>query len=121
MRESRLSASQLADLDATAYCEIPNHYDDGQPYRIGRKLLEEGDRHLLLGAEIKIDVPVRLIHGQADADVPWQLSVQLADLVLNEDVELLLVKQGDHRLSEAVDLERLEDVLSRLWAQLHDG
>ena len=119
MRESRLSAQQLNDLEETAYCEIPNHYDDGKPYRIGRKLLEEGERHLLLDGEIAINVPVRLIHGQADADVPWQLSLELAERLASPDVELLLVKEGDHRLSEPVDLQRLLDVLARLWAQLH--
>ena len=119
MRESRLSAQQLTDLEETAYCEIPNHYDDGEPYRIGRKLLEEGERHLLLDGEIAINVPVRLIHGQADADVSWQLSLELAERLASPDVELLLVKEGDHRLSEPVDLQRLLDVLARLWAQLH--
>lgn len=121
MRDSRLSSGQLADLDETGYCEIANHYDDGKPYRIGRKLLEEGEQHLLLGAEIAIDVPVRLIHGQADADVPWQLSLQVAELLASQDVELLLVKQGDHRLSEPVDLERMLAVLGNLWVQLSAG
>ena len=82
-------------------------------------MLEEGERHLLLDGEIAINVPVRLIHGQADADVSWQLSLELAERLASPDVELLLVKEGDHRLSEPVDLQRLLDVLARLWAQLH--
>lgn len=61
-------------------------------------------------------LPVRLIHGQRDEDVPWQLSLALAERLGSDDVELQLVKNGDHRLSEPADLQRLRDTVQRLLA-----
>jgi dipeptidyl aminopeptidase/acylaminoacyl peptidase len=61
---------------------------------------------------------VRLIHGTADADVPWRTSERLALTLRSRDVETLFVKNGDHRLSEPKDLERLARVVGRLLDQL---
>lgn len=109
-----LSAAQRQQLSDSAYADLPNCYDDGEPYRIGRLLLDEGDAHLLLGGEVPVDVPVRLIHGQRDEDVPWQLALNLAQQLRGTDVEIQLVKNGDHRLSEPVDLLRLQATLEQL-------
>lgn len=101
---TELQQRQLADL---GYSDLPNCYEDGEPYRIGGHLLEEGRAHLLLEDQIPVDLPVRLIQGQRDEDVPWQLALELADKLRTNDVEVLLVKDGDHRLSDANDLQRL--------------
>lgn len=110
----RLNEEQLASLHRTGYCELPNHYGDEKPHVIGRQLIEDGRDHLLLGGRIDITVPVRLLHGDADADVPWQLSAAIADQLVSDDVVLQLVKQGDHRLSSTGDLQRMTDVLEEL-------
>ena len=85
-----------------------------EPTTITMKLIEDGRRHLLLRGPIALDCPVRLIHGLADPDVPWQVSVKLAERLESEDVEVTLVKGGGHRLSEPEDLERLELTLELL-------
>ena len=51
---------------------------------------------------------MRLIHGLADPDVPWQTSLRLAEALESKDVEITLVKDAGHRLSEPADLARLE-------------
>ncbi len=43
----------------------------------------------------------------ADADVPWRTSLALAEKLASDDVEVTLVKDGGHRLSEPPDLARL--------------
>ena len=114
MRKTFLSAQQLANLDNSGYCEIDNQYDDGLPYRIGKALLDEGNNHCLLQNEIAIDVPVRLIHGLQDPDVPWQRSMDIMDRLHSADVEVQLIKSGLHRLSEPGDLQRLLATLDAL-------
>lgn len=102
-----LSAQQKADLKSTGYCDIPNCYDDQEPYRIGQKLLDEGDNHILLDNDIPLDMPVRLIHGLLDEDVPWQTALKIMEKIKSTDVEVQFVKSGDHRLSEPHDIDRL--------------
>ena len=116
LREQRLDDGQRRQLQDSGYCDMPNDYD--QPYRINRQLLQEGDEHLLLNSGIDIDVPVRLIHGQNDEDVPWEISLTIARQLRDSDVEVQLVKNGDHRLSGDSDLQRLVATVSRLRDQL---
>ena len=102
-----LTPDQLKQLDKQGYCDIPNCYDDQEPYRIRKSLLDEGDNHLLLNGEIALDVPVRLIQGIEDEDVPWQTALRIMEQIKSRDVEIQFVKAGDHRLSEPHDLDRL--------------
>ena len=72
----------------------PGFWRDGQTNRV------------LLG-EIAVDCPVRLIHGQRDSDVPFDVSLWLARHLRSEDVQVVLVKDGDHRLSREADIALL--------------
>jgi len=74
---------------------------------VTRGFIEDGRRHLVMGDEIAIECPIRLLHGQADASVPWQTSLRIAGLVRSSDVQITLVKDGDHRLSRAQDIALL--------------
>ena len=111
---TRLTAAQRQQLERDGYTDLPNCYDDGEPYRISARLLDDGEAHRLLDGGIPLDMPVRLIQGQRDEDVPWQLPLRLAEQIRGADVEIQLVKCGDHRLSEAADLRRLELTLEQL-------
>jgi pimeloyl-ACP methyl ester carboxylesterase len=91
----------------------PSDYGE-DPYPITKALIDDGRKHLLLRAPLPITCPVRLIHGMADPDVPWELAIRLADRLESDDVEVTLVKGAGHRLSEPEDLERLGRTLARL-------
>lgn len=67
----------------------------------------DGQANLLLDREIAIDCPVRLLHGQRDPDVPWDISLQLAERLRSADVQVMLIKDGDHRLSRESDIAAL--------------
>lgn len=74
----------------------------------------DAQAHPMLERTIIIDCPVRLIHGQHDADVPWEISIRLADALLTDDVVVTLVKDGDHRLSREQDIARLLALVEEL-------
>lgn len=95
----------------------PSAYGE-QPYPITRHLIEEGRAHLLLDKPIAIDCPVRLIHGVADPDVPHTLALDLMARLRSADVEVTLVKDGGHRLSEPHDLARMTRVVEALSDRL---
>ena len=67
----------------------------------------DGQARRVLGGEIAIDCPVRLLHGQDDADVPPEISLRLARALRSQDVQVVLVKGGDHRLSRDGDIALL--------------
>lgn len=92
---------------------IPSAYSD-QGYLITRMLIEDGRRHLVTRSPIPFTGPVRLLHGMRDADVPWQRSLALAERLTAADVQVVLVKDGDHRLSRDADLALLMRTLTAL-------
>ncbi len=91
--------------------------DYGAPLPITRKLLEDGADHLLLGGRIDIPCPVCILHGMADPDVPWRHSLRLTECLESQAIELVFIKDGDHRLSREQDLSRLGGALRRLLGQ----
>jgi pimeloyl-ACP methyl ester carboxylesterase len=97
--------------------EQPSPYGE-QPYVTTRTFWESGERRLLLGGEIAIDCPVRLLHGQADADVPWRNSLPLMERLRSSDVQALLIKDGDHRLSRDKDVALLIRTVASLMEQM---
>jgi len=82
-----------------------------------RGFWEAGERLHVLDAPIAYDGPVRLVQGQADRDVPWELAPRIAAALRSADVQTWLVKDGDHRLSRdgdiALIIRAVEDVLAR--------
>jgi len=78
-----------------------------QPEVTTRAFWESGEELRLLDAPIPIDCPVRLLHGLADPDVPWRVSLRLMEQLRSADVQALLIKDGDHRLSRDGDIARL--------------
>jgi pimeloyl-ACP methyl ester carboxylesterase len=81
------------------------------------KLLQDGVAHQVLTGPIDINCPVRVLHGMADPDVPWRISVQIAACLASADVRLILIKDGDHRLSRPRDLALLRDTLFALLGE----
>jgi pimeloyl-ACP methyl ester carboxylesterase len=108
-----LTTDERAILERVGVVQIANP-DGREPTPVTKSIIEEGRNHLVLHDEIPLDCPVRLIHGMRDADVPWQTSVRLAECLRSAHVEITLVKEAAHRLSEPEDLERLCKTLETL-------
>lgn len=89
----------------------PSEYSD-EPYTITMKLIEDGRDHLVLRDRLTIDAPVRLLHGMADPDVPYQVSLRIAEHVDCSDLQVRLIKDGDHRLSTERDLDILTSTIA---------
>ena len=100
-----MAPPEQAALLRDGYLDVPSQY--GPPTRITRMLIEDGRRHLLLGAPIPLTCPVRLLQGQRDPDVPWETALRLAERIAGDDVRVTLIKDGDHRLSRPEDLALL--------------
>lgn len=98
------------------FIERPSQYGD-KPYRFSRALIEDGRGQRLLGSPIAVACPVRLLQGQRDPDVPWPTALRIAEHLVSDDVEVVLVKDGDHRLSRPQDLALLARTVDTLLQQ----
>jgi pimeloyl-ACP methyl ester carboxylesterase len=110
-----MTFEERATLMRDGVLHAPSQY--GEPYPITRGLIEDGRTHLLLNDPIALDCPVRLLHGQQDPDVPWEMALRIAEQITGKDVQVTLVKDGDHRLSRPQDLA----LLCRTVTQLLDA
>lgn len=72
------------------------------------------DRRCLSGPPIRFDGPVRLLHGLEDREVPPEIATRLAAALHSQDVQILLLKGGDHRLSREQDIALLLRTLNDL-------
>jgi pimeloyl-ACP methyl ester carboxylesterase len=84
----------------------PSAYDPAG-YPITRELIEDGRNWLLMHDRIRIRVPVAILQGYLDPDVPWTYSQELVDQIDSDAVTWTLIKDGDHRLSRPQDIERM--------------
>lgn len=114
-----------AGYDAAARTELiengiryePSEYDS-RPNPVTLRLIEEARRHLLLRAPIPLRCPVRLLHGMRDPDVPWRTALLIGERLESGDVEIDLIKDGDHRLSRDADIIRLKATVAALCRQV---
>jgi pimeloyl-ACP methyl ester carboxylesterase len=117
--EASLDDAARRDLAESGVWLEPSMYSE-EPTPITRRLLEEARAHLLAPrAPLPLRVPVRLLQGMQDPDVPWEGALAIArDLLAGGDVVVTLVKDGDHRLSRPQDLSRLVQLVESLCAEI---
>jgi pimeloyl-ACP methyl ester carboxylesterase len=75
--------------------------------RTTRRFWESGQRLLVLGGEVAVDCPVRLLHGECDTEVPLDIALRTMRALRSGDVQLNVLKGGGHRLSEPHEIEAL--------------
>ncbi len=106
------SDAARARLMAEGRVDLPSDY--GDPYPITRRLIEDGRENLVLRGPLRLDVPVRLLQGTADADVARAVALNLLDHIEGDDVRLTFVKHADHRFSEPAHLGLVEATLDEM-------
>lgn len=111
-----LTNDQKFSIQTGQCAVVPSQYD-GDDWRVRVSLFESGRELALLNdAEpLDIKIPIRMLHGTADTDVPCSLSQKLlARFAQSPDAALTLVSNGDHRLSDHLGLYQLENALHQL-------
>ena len=105
--------TQKAELRAQDRIVEPSDYDEAG-YVTTYGFWQSGEANRILECEIPLSCPVRFLHGQADDVVPWQIAVRAAERLRSNDVQTVLVKDGDHRLSRDVDIALLLGLIDDL-------
>lgn len=86
--------------------ERPNPYGP-EPSVTWRGFWESGAQHHLLYKPIDLVIPVRLVHGEKDEEVPMGVPIKLMEDLRSSDVQLRLIKNGGHRLSEPHEIHAI--------------
>ncbi len=106
--------AQKAALEREGFVDLPSDYMD--PYRVTKRMIEDGRKRLVLRAPLTFDCAVRFLQGTEDTAVSTDTAVRLLDHASGEDMRLLLVKGADHRFSDARCLGLIEDAISEVIA-----
>ncbi len=86
-----------------------------EPTPTHAKFFADAECHLRLDSRIDLACPVRLLHGKADADVPFDISLRLKSALGSGDVQVTLVEDGDHRLSRPGDIDLLKAIVAEFY------
>jgi len=108
---TRFSPAEQAAVMA-GFVDLPSDY--GAPYRITRRLIEDGRRHLVLRAPLHLPFSVRMLQGTADVDVPMDRALRLLDHATGPDIRLTLVKAADHRFSSPECLAMIGEAVDQV-------
>lgn len=95
---AEFSEAQRREVMEAGQVALPSDYSD-EPYIITRRLIEEGRARLVLRSALSLPMPVRMLQGTADTDVPLTVALRLIDHVEGPDIRLTVVKDADHRFS----------------------
>lgn len=111
-----LSKSQKEIIEKEGQISFSNEFCE-DAYPISQKLIKDGRKNLLLNNKIALDIPIHLIHGMNDKDVPYHTSIKIAEQVTSSEVEIQLLKQSGHRLSSPEELEIIYQAITKFMSK----
>ena len=100
------TAEQKQTLVSDGKLEQLNPYGP-EPSVTWHRFWESGAEHRLLYNPIDLIIPVRLVHGEQDEEVPMGVPIKLMADLRSSDVQLRIVKNGGHRLSEPHEIHAI--------------
>ncbi len=72
-----------------------------------QKLFTDGNKNLVLNKKLNFKKPIILLHGLRDDVVPINVPQRILKIIPSNNIELRLIKNGDHSLSKKSDLKKL--------------
>ena len=107
------TGEQRAELERDGRYHRPSPYG-GNSQLTTLAFWQSGQALRLLDGSIAIDCPVRLVHGDADRDVPLAIPTSLMERLRSADVQLNILKGGGHRLSEPHEIDAIVRTVAAL-------
>ena len=80
-------------------------------YPITHQLLKDGRKNKVLNKKILSKIKVTMIHGEKDKAVPVSYSRKVLKIFQNAEKKLVIIKDGDHSLSNQKWLKRIKKEL----------
>ncbi len=83
-------------------------------YPISYQLIKDGRKNKVLNKNIKLNIKVTMIHGKKDEVVPTSFSKKILSKFKNAEKKLVIIKNGDHSLSDPRNLKKIILELNRM-------
>ena len=90
---------------------IYNLKHGGYEYPITYQLIKDGRKNKVLDKNINLKIPVTMVHGSKDDAVPVIYSKKVLKLFTKAKKKLLIIKNGDHSLSNKRPLKKIVNAL----------
>lgn len=111
--EGEFSEADRADLAGKGFVTRPSDYEGGD-YVFSRRLFDQGADNLVLAEPLTLPMPVRMLQGTADVDVPMSEALRLLDHATGPDIRLTLVRDADHRFSAPPQLQLMLSAIAEV-------
>lgn len=98
----------------------PSEYSP-EPYPITRAMIEDGRKHLMMQRALRFGVPIHVLQGAQDPDVPLAHVQRFASLLAEDDVRMTIVPDGNHRLSREADIAALTRIALALAREVESA
>ena len=87
-------------------------------YPITHQLIKDGRKNKILDKKIRSQINVTMIHGGKDAVVPQNYSKKVLRVFSGAKKKLVIIKNGDHSLSNRQDLKRIKIELHKIVSNI---
>ena len=109
LMEPRLTDEARSDLATKGYWAEPSDYSD-EPNVWTRAFMDDGRASAVLTGPLDLGVPVHIVQGTADEEVPLEHAELLLSHLPADEATMTVVRGGDHRLSRDEDLALIERI-----------
>jgi len=83
-------------------------------YPITYQLIKDGRKNKILSKKIRSKIKITMVHGSKDEVVPVSFSRKVLSLFTNAKKKLVVIKNGDHSLSNKNQLKRIIEELNSI-------
>ena len=87
-------------------------------YPITYQIIKDGKKNKVLNKKILSKIFVTMIHGSKDEVVPTIFSKKVLKLFPNAKKKLIIIKKGDHSLSDKKSLKRITTELKTIVSNI---
>ena len=91
----------------------------GYEYNISYNLIKDGRKNKIFNQTFNNKIFLTIFHGQKDDVVPISISRKILKIFTKAKKKLIIVKRGDHSLSNKRNLKRITNEISFIYKKLY--
>ena len=114
---NKLSKSKQKEFTIRKKIFIENPYST-EKIEYPLQLINDGKKNLILEKNIDLDIPIVLLHGMKDNEVPWETCIKISQKLKGKDLKIILKKNSEHRFSEESEITLIQNEVLKLHARL---